>query len=369
MPNPEQIYHEKLRRDGLASDAKFSSDSNFLNEINEELGSLTILFAKPEEPFFSCLEHIAKTEGDFSPNDSETRTFLHTIPVLEDMDKNEIVTALRRRKGAYIKNHGIITYGVFTAEQAFVTFSSICFAGFVKFFSDFGKTALKGEKFDKGFLRDMVKMYKEFIPNFEIPTFETDMFESREKILKAMCHAGRETVKFRMVDSFFGNISCHHDDSVYISRTGSSMDSLENEIDICPDDDSKTTGLTASSELASHKRVYELTDAKVILHGHPRFSVVSSMMCDIECETEMLCHAECPKERFIGDIPIVPGEVGNGKFAMVNTMPKAMTGKDGVIVYGHGVFTVSPSDFNKAFKNMRKIEQSCFENYLNIVKV
>ena len=72
-----------------------------------------------------------------SPRDSESLTFIHDIPVIDVMDKDLVVRALGRRKGCIVKDTGIITTGTVSIEQAFISFSSICFATFVKYFSDF----------------------------------------------------------------------------------------------------------------------------------------------------------------------------------------------------------------------------------------
>ena len=171
-----------------------------------------------------------------------------------------------------------------------------------------------------------------------------------------------------MVDSFFGNISYFNDDTVYISQTGSSMDELEGCIDACPLDNSASTGITASSELVAHRDIYLGSDCRAILHGHPKFSVIMSMLCfEKDCGNRGKCHIRCDKERFIKDIPIIPGEVGTGPRGLSNTLPPAMKGRRGAIVYGHGVFTTGRENFRDAFKNLADIESMCRNTYLELV--
>jgi len=55
----------------------------------------------------------------------------------------------------------------------------------------------------------------------------------------------------------------------------------------------------------------------------------------------------CPEKRLVGDVPIVSGEVGTGPYGLCHTVPAAMAGRQGVIVYGHGVFTMGRQDFNE----------------------
>ncbi len=188
-------------------------------------------------------------------------------------------------------------------------------------------------------------------------------FRDRETVLRAMAEAGRLTVESRLVDSFFGNISCLWENTVFISQTGSSLDELTGHIDPCPMDGSSTSAVTASSELAAHRSVYELTGWKAILHGHPKFSVIMSMLCeDKECITRGSCHVRCQRERFAAGVPIVSGEVGTGPTGLCNTLPPAMAGS-GAIVYGHGLFTTGREDFTDAFASLFEIEKTCFEEY------
>ena len=87
----------------------------------------------------------------------------------------------------------------------------------------------------------------------------------------------------------------------------------------------------------AHQGVVLTAKAQCILHGHPRFAVILSMDCEAEdCEKRGRCHIDCDRERLLGDIPVVPGEVGTGPRGLVNTLPPAMVGRRGVIVYGHG---------------------------------
>ncbi|RPI91970.1 MAG: rRNA adenine dimethylase, partial [Spirochaetales bacterium] len=79
------------------------------------------------------------------------------------------------------------------------------------------------------------------------------------------------------------------------------------------------------------------------------------------------CHRLCPEQRFIRDIPVVPGEVGTGRYGICTTMPPALKSARGAIVYGHGLFTTGTDDFNEAFSNLISIELMCIEEYLGLL--
>ncbi|MCF6179088.1 MAG: class II aldolase/adducin family protein [Geopsychrobacter sp.] len=342
-----------------------------LERIITGLNINSMIFARPVEPFASILDyHCRNSESEFVPEDTETRTFLHSIPVARTLTATEIIPLLQKRTGCVIEGQGIICSGTVSPEQAFVVFSSIIFSAFVKFFVDFAYALHSGtaDEEAKNMLPELLAAYDQFLPTSPATALETGPFSMPDEILQAMITAGQATVDARMVDSFFGNISYFANEHVYISQTGSSMDELASCIDACPLDNSASTGITASSELVAHRDIYLAGDQRAILHGHPKFSVIMSMLCfEHNCENRGKCHIRCNKQRFVDDIPIIPGEVGTGPRGLSHTLPPAVQGRRGAIVYGHGVFTVGKHDFCTPFANLAKIEKSCREAYLKLI--
>lgn len=84
------------------------------------------------------------------------------------------------------------------------------------------------------------------------------------------------------------------------------------------------------------------------------------------CRNLGKCHKNCSEKRNINGIPIVPGEVGTGPFGLCNTVPPALKINDGVIVYGHGVFTTGTDDFNSPFAKILEIERMCKKEYMRL---
>jgi ribulose-5-phosphate 4-epimerase/fuculose-1-phosphate aldolase len=192
-------------------------------------------------------------------------------------------------------------------------------------------------------------------------------FNTSEDVINAMIETGKLTVESRMVDSFFGNISVKYKDKIYISQTGSSLDELAGAIDPCPLNNSMSNAITSSSEFSAHRGVYDTVGKKTILHGHPKYSVILSMLCDdFQCSDRGSCHIKCRKKRMVNDIPIIPGEVGTGPTGISNTLPKAITER-GAIVYGHGLFTLGAEDFTDAFRSLIDIEKDCFNKYIELI--
>jgi len=342
-----------------------SPDQEFATRLFEGLNINSLIVSKAAEPYQSIIDYLAETaDGSILPQDCETRTFLHDLPVALAFLPEQVIPLLKQRKSVIVPGKGLITYGTISLEQSFVTFSSVCFAVFVKFFSDYLAAYKKGVI--PADFQDVFQRVIRFLP--PPPQFEGTLaqgpFTHEEQVLMAMDEAGKMTIRHRLVDSFFGNISCRLGDVLYISQTGSSLDHLAGCIDPCAMDGSSCAAMTASSELSAHMEIIRKTGHRAILHGHPRFSVILSMDCDVDaCAKGDSCYLTCSYKREVSGIPIVPGEVGTGPYGLCNTVPSAIKGKDGVIVYGHGLFTTAPQDFNLAFSRLMTIENTCREAY------
>jgi hypothetical protein len=62
---------------------------------------------------------------------------------------------------------------------------------------------------------------------------------------------------------------------------------------------------------------------------------------------------------------VVSGEVGGGPCGLCHTVPDAVARSSAAIVYGHGVFTIDPIDFNGALDKLIDIETRCRIEYFN----
>lgn len=357
--------------DGLTFSREADPANAFLAETAERLGVACLMLVPPAEPYATILEFLAGREAPaIKPRDCETRTFFHDIPVVAEPSATLAAEALAKRKGAYLPGHGILAHGALSPEQAFITVSSVAFAGFVKFFSDYlAATRLGAVDADaRGAFERAVRFLPPLPP--ALPALARGPFTRREDMLAAMAEAGRATVTLGLVDSVFGNISYNLDGTLAISQTGAALDELEGAIDLCPLDGSSCAGLTASSELGAHAALAGQDARRAILHGHPKFAVILSMDCaEAACPHRDACHVACETARFVEDIPIVPGEVGAGPRGLVHTMPPALAdqaGREprrGAIVLGHGVFTMGKDDFNEALASLHAIETLCRARY------
>jgi len=343
-------------------------DTERLEGVFDRININSLLFAQPREPYGSIISYLCRTNKDrIAPEDCETRTFIHDIPIVSSLDAETLTRALTTRKAVIVKDRGIAAYGWVSPEQAYILYSSVCFACFVKFFSDYLRDHQNGsvEPEQREVLRKALA-WLDPLPEEPEVELERGPFRDKASMIRAMDQAGKMVVGYKLVDSFFGNISYLYGDTLYISQTSSSLDELVGHIDPCPLDNSTSAGITASSELPAHRDILQKTGHLAVLHGHPKFSVIMSMNCDKRgnCDKEGECFRRCPEERDVRGYPVVPGEVGTGPFGLCRTVPPAIEEDRGVIVYGHGVFTTGGHDFNQALQGLLDVERNCREEYL-----
>lgn len=373
-------YLAKLAIDGSAAadrSAVLAKDDRLLGEGCEELRSfgaalieqlniISLVVAEPPLPLIDVLlSRTSSSASEIIPQDTETRTFLHDIPVVRrdrfaQDDLQVIVDLLGQRKGVLVEGVGIIATGSVTVEQAYINYSSVYHALFVKLMLSLLSDPQPPTEIELQQLQPLWQQLENDIP-LQCDDMLAGPLHEREAVLAAMDQVGKRTVALKLVDSFFGNISCFVDDGLYISQTGASLDELPGCIDLVPNDNSSTAGITASSELIAHRAIYERVKAKVILHGHPKFSVVLSLFCqETDCKITD-CWKNCDKVRYLNQVPVVAGEVGAGGLA--RRVPPVIDGGIAV-VYGHGVFATGEKDFLTPLKAMIELENWCRTEYL-----
>jgi len=376
-------YEKKLVQQGLAEKgrpllAALETDliwnrrdrrCRILETLFQALQINALCFSRPAEPYRSMIDFLSRSRDTIHLKDNETRLFLHDVPVVHTFSAAAVAARLKQRKAVVVPGHGIITCGTVSPEQTFVVYSSVLFACFVQFMADFFTHARDGVLTSEE--RAAFEQAMSALPPFPCirKRLQRGPFPSVDAVYQAISEAGKPVVRYGLVDSVMGNVSFRYGDTLYISQTGSFLDELEGCIDPCPLDNSACTGITASSELPAHMRIVCDGGTKAVLHGHPKFAVIMSLICDIKnCPFAGQCHVQCPRDRRVGDIPIVPGETGAGPTALCNTVPAAMRGNRGVIVYGHGVFSGGPYDFNQPFHNLVDIEKNARRIYFEQLK-
>jgi len=351
-------------------DTMISEGEQLLASLSEsvlaQLNCLALVAAVPALPFVEFLiRRAAPDEHEIVPRDTETRTFLHDIPIIRNNELGSdpaltIANRLGSRKGIVVEGIGIIAAGALTVEQAYINWSSVFHSTYIKYLEDLFEQGFKLPEEEAAlalFRHDVLSSLSS-----QGLEFSQGPFINKDAILEEITRVGRYTVQRKLVDSFFGNISYSDGTLIYISQTASSLDALGGCIDPVPFGNRSTVGITASSELVAHRAIFEATGCRAILHGHPRFAVVMSMMCD-ENQACLItdCWKDCAKVRFLGNTPVVAGEIGAGGIA--KNVPPVIGRTGSAIVYGHGVFSIGKTDFREAFQALVDIENWCRAEY------
>ncbi|NTW99396.1 MAG: aldolase, partial [Geobacteraceae bacterium] len=234
----EQIakYTAKLISDGSAQaeqiafaaqdDMLISVGKSTLAALSESilarLNCIALVAAAPSLPFADFLiQRSAIHEHEIVPRDTETRTFLHDIPILRKSEMSSdsaeaIATLLGNRKGVVVEGIGIIAAGSLTVEQAYINWSSVFHSTYIKYLEDL---------LENGFMLTGEEAVFNRFRNDMLAPLSTDGLEFRQgpliekqAILEEIARVGRYTVQRRLVDSFFGNISYSNKKLIYISH-------------------------------------------------------------------------------------------------------------------------------------------------------
>lgn len=166
-------------------------------------------------------------------------------------------------------------------------------------------------------------------------------------------NVGRALFNRGMVSSQSGNLSIRIGDRMIITRRGSNLGDLQEK-------DLVETGITkndrstpmASVELPVHRMIYQLTQARAIVHAHPPHITALSLL-----EKEITSpHLEnfCS----MGPVAVVGwgSEVKPGAFPEV--IAENLKGHRIVVVHGHGSFAIGQL-MDEAFNGTTGLEEAC----------
>lgn len=169
---------------------------------------------------------------------------------------------------------------------------------------------------------------------------------------------GRKLERSGLTASRFGNISVREDGRLLIKRTGVMLGEIHGpgdlvEVGLSPADPFDG----ASTETQSHRTIYMTTDAKAIIHAHPPFAIVESLLCGDE-----VVPLDSEGQPFLGNIPVVDGTTGSQE--LWDNLERVLgAGKHkGLINRGHGTFALGP-DLADCFNTTAMIEHSCRIRY------
>jgi L-fuculose-phosphate aldolase len=174
---------------------------------------------------------------------------------------------------------------------------------------------------------------------------------------REIAYWGKKLADHGLVSSRFGNISVRTERGFLIKRTGAMLDSIQKGDVIEVGLTASSVDKEASSETSSHRAIYHVTDARAIIHAHPPFAVVESLLCGDEIRP-----VDSEGLPILGTIPIVDGDSGS-KELYDNLSRVFSEGARGAVNRGHGSFAAGP-DLKDCFNTTAIIEHSSKIKYL-----
>ncbi len=174
---------------------------------------------------------------------------------------------------------------------------------------------------------------------------------------QGMAKFGKMLVDNGLVESHFGNISIRTGSKMLITKTGSALDGI-NESSVVEVDIDKPSGLDAiaSSESIVHRSIYKNTRALAVIHAHPSFAVIESLLT----AEDTILPLDIEGQHFLNDIPVVRGNSGTDELA--KNVAEALKDHRGIIVFSHGTFAAG-MNLEEAYVITTLIEHSCKLRY------
>src|SRR5665647_677804 len=159
---------------------------------------------------------------------------------------------------------------------------------------------------------------------------------------------GKRLFTEHLVGGNFGNISVRENEKgFFIKKTGAYLD-VPGELTYVPLYGDVPGDV--SSEYRVHREVYRNTNHQAIVHAHPPFTVVASLLMDLVIPEDSEGVMMSPK------ILVIPGAPGSQEIA--DNVAKALSSSKLVIARGHGTFAAGKT-LDEAYIFTSLAEHSC----------
>ena len=165
---------------------------------------------------------------------------------------------------------------------------------------------------------------------------------------------GRDIFLRGLISSHAGNMSARVIDRIYITRKSSMLGKLQQkdviELELGKDD---PQAQMASSELVVHTAIYRNTSALAIIHAHPPYATLLSMLKDeiVPVDTEGLY--------LFKRAPVVSPAKTIGSEESAAFVSEQLKENKIVLIKGHGSFARGET-LEEAFMYTSSLESSCF---------
>ncbi len=167
---------------------------------------------------------------------------------------------------------------------------------------------------------------------------------------------GKKLMERGLVESHFGNISVRVGSKMLITRSGAPLDEItENSVVEVDIDKPSSLDSVASSESPIHRAIYKNTAALAVIHAHPPFAVIESLLGH-----DKIIPPDSEGQYILHEIPVVRGGFGTKELA--ENTSRALKDHKGVIVFAHGTFAAGKT-LEEAYVVTALIEHSCKLKY------
>ena len=157
-----------------------------------------------------------------------------------------------------------------------------------------------------------------------------------------------------LVGSHAGNMSVRIKDKIYITRTGSMLGRLTERdvIEVHLDQDDANVA-RASSELVVHRAVYRNTGALSIIHAHPPYATLLSML------KETVVPIDSEGSHLFREVPVVNPKKTIGSLEGARLVSQRLKAFNIVLMRSHGSFARGDT-LEKAYMLTSSLESSAF---------
>lgn len=164
---------------------------------------------------------------------------------------------------------------------------------------------------------------------------------------------GRDIFVSRLISSHGGNMSVREGDTIYITATGSQLGRLsEDKIIAVPLKGPSENDKLASSELVVHRKIYEVTGARAVVHTHSPNTIFRSMIED------MIEPIDSEARLFIPRIEVVSSKQTVGSKVAAELLSESLQKAPVAVLRGHGPFAIGER-LEDAYHWISALECSC----------
>ncbi len=168
---------------------------------------------------------------------------------------------------------------------------------------------------------------------------------------------GRDLFLRGLVTSHAGNLSLRTKERICITRRGAMLGRIGEEdlVDVDPTDPGSTIA-RASSEVLVHRAIYEKTSSLAVVHAHPPYATLLSML------NEELIPNDWEGSYHLKKVPVVSMETTVGSQESAGLVSEALRDHKAVMLKGHGSFARGDT-LEEAYMLTSSLEASAFYLY------